>query len=141
MTASAPLMPKLAILTITFQRVICQDGFKKNDNANWQSQELKMEILDILPIREDDRHCVFIGRKSGGTVKAYYVEVQKLKDKMETLHYDFKLDLKCENWVAGRDSVTTIDAAQKGDGMILLIARLEDSGFVRRVIRPVAPNI
>jgi hypothetical protein len=43
------------------------------------------------------------------------------------------LDLECTNWRAGRDAATTLNG-----GMHVLIARLDGTGFVRQISRPIA---
>jgi len=55
------------------------------------------------------------------------------KDKMGKLHFDFVLDLKCTNWRAGRDAAATLNG-----GMHILVARLDGTGFVRQISRPIA---
>jgi hypothetical protein len=52
---------------------------------------------------------------------------------MPKIHFDFVLDLECTDWKIGRDSATTLNK-----GMQVLIARLDGTGFVRQIYRPIA---
>jgi hypothetical protein len=133
-------MPQLSILRVTLQKVLSQSGFThKSKELDWKSQELKnVQILDVLPLAERDRHCIFIGREiqGRGTIKALYAEVSSLKDKLEKVHFDYVLDLKCSDWVPGRDSASTLS-----DGEIFLVSKGEGSGFIREVFRPRGPIV
>jgi hypothetical protein len=132
-------MPQLSILRVTLQEVLSQSGFTdKFRDLDWKSQELGLQILDVLPLAETDRHCIFIGRemKRRGTIKALYAEVSSLKDKLEKVHFDYVLDLKCSDWVPGRDSASPLS-----DGEIFLVSKGEGSGFIREVFRPRGPNV
>lgn len=130
-------MPKLAILAVTFQRVLCQCSFVEKESS-WKSAEMNIQLLDILPLSNSDDRCLFIGREKrrGGTVKALYVERKKLKDKISRIEFQYTIDLECEDWIPGRDSAATLD-----DGHLFMIARVDDTGFVRTFIRPNAPTM
>jgi hypothetical protein len=130
-------MPKLAILAVTFQRVLCQCGFVA-DATSWTSAEMNIQLLDILPLSNSDERCLFIGREKrrGGTVKALYVERHKLKNKISKIAFQYTIDLECEDWIPGRDSAATLD-----DGHLFMIARVDKTGFVRTFIRPNAPKM
>jgi hypothetical protein len=132
-------MPQLSILRVTFQHVLSQSGFTATSEAwNWKSQELNLQILDILPLSHNGRHCIFIGREkpNRGTVKALYAEVDGLKDKIEKVHFDYVLDPQCFDWIPGRDSASTLF-----DGAKFLVSTAGGSGFIREVTRPNAPII
>jgi hypothetical protein len=132
-------MPKLSILRVTFQHVISQSSFTDTSKASdWKSQELDLQILDILPLAHTDRHCIFIGRevRKRGTIKALYAEVSGLTATIRKVHFDYVLDLQCYDWVPGRDSASTLS-----DGEIFLVSTAKGSGFVREVFRPKAPII
>lgn len=130
-------MPKLGILAVTFQRVLCQRGFLA-EAPSWASAELNIQLLDVLPLSNSDDRCLFIGREKrrGGTVKALYVETQKLKNKMSKVEFQYTIDLDCDDWIPGRDSAATLD-----DGLLFLIARVDGMGFMRTFVRPNAPTI
>jgi hypothetical protein len=69
-------------------------------------------------------------------VKALFAPLRRnmnFKDKMGKLHFDFVLDLECTDWRAGRDAAATLNG-----GMVVLVARLDGTGFVRQISRPIA---
>jgi hypothetical protein len=136
-TAFTPLMPKLAILAIKSQKVLCQRGFMP-EVPSWVSAELNIQLLDVLPLSDSDDRCLFIGREKrrGGPVKALYVEIQKLKDKISKIEFQYTIDLECDDWIPGRDSAATLD-----DGRLFLISRVDGTGFVKTFVRPNAPKM
>jgi hypothetical protein len=106
---------------------------------DWASQELKIQLLDIIPVPQDNR-WIFIGRerRNKGTVKALFAPMRRnmnFKDQMGDFHFDFVLDLECTNWMAGQDAAATLNG-----GMQVLIAkvRLDGTGFVRQIYQPIA---
>lgn len=140
MTAFIPLMPEPSLMFITHQSTIMRRSFSKNKNVDWSTQRLKIPLFHILPFNnESDKHFIFIGREKG-SVKALYAPNSKAQryDKVEELHFDFILDLDCQDWVVGRDAATHIE-----DGMEFLIARPAKGGrlgFARKIYRPRAPR-
>jgi hypothetical protein len=141
MTAFIPLMPEPSVMFITHQSTILRRAFSDRDrNVDWSTQRLKIPLFHILPFNnENDKHFIFIGRE-GGTVKALYAPISKAQpyEKAEKLHFDFMLDLECQEWVVGRDAATHLE-----DGMEFLIARPAREGrlgFARKIYRPRAPR-
>ncbi|KAE9378267.1 kinase-like protein [Stipitochalara longipes BDJ] len=139
MTAFNPITPEPSILFVTFQNVVWKRSFINRPNQhdttlNWQTQELKTQILDVLPFHyQNDCHYIFIGRHHG-TVRALYARVKSFEKKnVGNIHFDFDLDLECYDWVPGRDAAATLD-----DGMRFLLARMDGSGFLRLISRPLA---
>ena len=136
-TAFTPLMPKLSILAVTFQRILSERSFVREE-LSWTSAEMNIELLDVLPLISSDERCLFIGRerRKRGPVKALYVERHKLKAKISKIEFQYTIDLECEDWIPGRDSAATLD-----DGHLFMIARVDESGFVKTLIRPNAPKM
>lgn len=126
---------------VTQQNTIRRRAFvNANKSVDWSTQRLKIPIFYVLPFnRTKDKHFIFIGWK-GGTVKALYAPDSKsqLYEKAEKIHFDFTLNLECDEWIAGRDAAAYIE-----DGMEFLIARPPNKGrqgFVRKVYRPRGPR-
>ena len=141
MTAFIPLMPDPSVMFITQQSTILRQAFsEKHKSVDWSTQRLKTPLFHILPFNDEkDKHFIFIGRKDGA-VNALYAPISKNKtyEKAEKLHFDFILDLECQEWVVGRDA-----AAYLEDGMEFLIARPSGEGrrgFARKIYRPRAPR-
>ena len=137
MTAFIPLMPEPSILFVTFQNVVWKRSFinrptQHDTTLNWQTQEVKTQILDVLPFHYDnDCHYIFIGRHHR-TVRALYARPKSFEKKnIDNIQFDFDLDLECYDWIPGRDAAATLD-----DGMRFLVARMDGTGFLRLLTRP-----